>query len=132
MKPTHYSKVDMATWPLRHFTPQELACKGDGMVMVDARAAHALQSMRDFLRGPIIVNSAYRSPEYNKKVGGAPGSKHMLGQAFDIRITPFLSREKIHELAKRAGFTGFGDYDTFVHVDVGPARYWDLRKKKGE
>ena len=34
--------------------------------------------------GVIIVNSAYRTPEYNKSVGGVPNSQHTKGQAVDI------------------------------------------------
>ena len=36
--------------------------------------------------GPIIINSGYRSPELNKKVGGAPTSNHLTGCAVDIRV----------------------------------------------
>ena len=35
---------------------------------------------------PIIINSGYRSPELNKKVGGAPTSNHLTGCAVDIRV----------------------------------------------
>ena len=33
---------------------------------------------------PIIINSAYRSPQVNKAVGGAPTSNHLTGCAADI------------------------------------------------
>ena len=35
---------------------------------------------------PIIITSGYRSPELNKKVGGAPTSNHLTGCAMDIRV----------------------------------------------
>ena len=35
---------------------------------------------------PIIINSGYRSPEVNKKVGGAPNSNHLTGCAADIKV----------------------------------------------
>lgn len=33
---------------------------------------------------PITVNSGYRSPELNKRVGGARNSQHIAGEAVDI------------------------------------------------
>ena len=35
--------------------------------------------------GPIIINSGYRNEVYNRQVGGARNSQHLLGQAADIR-----------------------------------------------
>lgn len=31
-----------------------------------------------------VINSGWRPPEHNAKVGGAPNSKHIFGQAIDI------------------------------------------------
>jgi hypothetical protein len=45
----------------------------------------------DMTRGgrekPIIINSGYRSPQLNKKIGGVPTSNHLTGCAVDIRVT---------------------------------------------
>ena len=35
---------------------------------------------------PIIINSGYRSPQLNKKIGGVPTSNHLTGCAADIRV----------------------------------------------
>ncbi len=35
---------------------------------------------------PIIINSGYRSPQLNRKIGGAPNSNHLTGCAADIRV----------------------------------------------
>lgn len=134
MKPVHYNKVKKTDWGWPDFTPKEIACKGDGMILIDRAAMDSLQRLRTLIGRPLIINSGYRSPEYNKKVGGAPKSQHVLGKAFDIKLTKEVSRDLIKYLAPNAGFSGIGDYDTFVHVDTGPQRYWDLRTSatKGE
>lgn len=49
-------------------------------------AEEVLQPIRDGWRAPIIVNSAYRSQEVNKAVGGSKTSQHLKGEAADITI----------------------------------------------
>ena len=51
------------------------------------RLAAFLQTIRNELHLPIIVNSAYRSPEVNTKVGGVSSSYHVKGLAADIRCS---------------------------------------------
>lgn len=122
-----HKQVDKEVWKWKSFTPAEIACKGDGSILVDVESMDALQRFRDIVGVPVLINSAYRSEAHNKKVGGAPKSQHVLGKAFDIRITDKLSREAIHAAAEKAGFNGFGDYNNFVHIDTGAKRKWDLR-----
>jgi len=42
---------------------------------------------RDDKEKPIVINSGYRSPQLNKKIGGVPTSNHLTGCAVDIRVT---------------------------------------------
>lgn len=47
-------------------------------------AENVLQPIRNHFKVPIIISSGYRSPEYNKIIGGAHGSQHTKGEAVDI------------------------------------------------
>ena len=51
------------------------------------RLSEFLQIIRNELHLPIIVNSAYRSPEVNVKVGGVSSSYHVKGLAADIKCS---------------------------------------------
>ena len=81
--------------------------------------------LRDRLRKPPFVRSAYRSPEHNRAVGGATRSKHMEGTAFDIAMSNH-DPVAFKAAARAVGFLRFGFYPRsgFIHVDLGPARQW--------
>ena len=67
----------------------------------------------------LIVNSGYRSPEYNKKVGGAESSLHLEFSALDIRC-PQAPASVVADYARQdpdAARLGIGEYSGFVHVD---------------
>ena len=50
------------------------------------RVCEWLEELRSRAGAPIIINSGYRSPQLNKKVGGAATSNHLTGCAVDIRV----------------------------------------------
>jgi len=121
----HFSEVPEADWPWTYFSPREIACKGTGSILVNEEALNKLQSLRSLLNKPLVLTSAYRSPEHNKKVGGAKNSQHMRGIAFDVRMENHDPHE-FERAARAVGFTGFGYYPKsgFMHIDTGPARTW--------
>jgi hypothetical protein len=45
-----------------------------------------LEVLRERYNAPIIINSGYRSPQLNKKIGGVATSNHLTGCAADIRV----------------------------------------------
>jgi hypothetical protein len=47
-------------------------------------AEKVFQPLREWVGGPIKINSFFRSPELNKKIGGSKTSQHCKGQAIDI------------------------------------------------
>ena len=46
---------------------------------------HLLLEPARVVAGPLIINSGFRNPEVNQRVGGVRTSQHLLGQAADIR-----------------------------------------------
>ncbi len=124
----HWRDVPEGTWRWPNFSPAEIACRGTGAIKINTEAMDKLQALRDRLDKPLIVRSAYRSPEHNRAVGGAPASKHMLGTAFDIAMSNH-DPVAFEAAAREVGFLGFGYYPRsgFMHVDLGPARQWGER-----
>lgn len=105
-----------------HFKVKEFAC-GDGSdaVLVAPRLVMVLETIRAHFGAPVIIHSAYRTPQYNAKVNGAAHSQHCYGMAADISI-------KGHAPAEVAAFArsimpdwgGVGIYTEkgFTHIDV--------------
>ncbi len=81
------------------------------------------QAIRDHFGVPVTVNSAFRTEPYNRKVGGAGKSYHLTGQAFDIVVKGHTPLE-VARHAQSLGIPGIIQYNSFVHVDSRPTRYW--------
>lgn len=87
------------------------------------KLASQLQFLRDYTGRPITINSAYRCPEHNAKVGGSKTSQHLLGKAADITIQSLKPAEVfviIEDLIDMGELLqgGVGNYDTFTHYDI--------------
>lgn len=119
----HYSLVPKESWHWVYFTPKELASRGNGALKINIQALDKLEWVRTQIGKPLVILSAYRDPIHNQKVGGAPYSRHLQGDAFDISLRHHDVAQLV-DLCKQAGFTGFGYYPTFLHVDCGRAREW--------
>lgn len=84
------------------------------------KQAAYMEQVRTLLGAPIIINSWYRSPELNKKIGGSKSSAHMKGLACDF-VSPFGSPLKVAKHLLRAGLTGFDQliYEgTWIHLGL--------------
>lgn len=84
--------------------------------------AQNLQVLRDHVDKTITINSGYRSPEHNKAVGGAKFSRHVIGDAADIKVagmTPKAVAAIIEQLIAEGKMKqgGLKAYATFVHYD---------------
>ena len=121
----NWKTVPARLWRWPDFSPAEIACRGTGKLRINEDALDKLQGLRTTLGKPMIVNSGYRSPEHNKRVGGAAQSMHLEGKAFDISMANHDPASFI-AAARAAGFMGIGTYprSNFIHIDTGPARAW--------
>ena len=74
----------------------------------------------------LTVTSAFRTPELNRRCGGAAGSKHLLGLAMDIRTMEMTNDEKVEFVRQCAtyGALAFGFYNRFIHFDIFGKRNW--------
>jgi len=60
-----------------NFTISEFACNdGSDVVLISQQLVSILQKIRNWAKAPVHINSAYRTPTYNKKIGGATYSQH--------------------------------------------------------
>ena len=75
----------------KNFKVYEFACKDDSntsnTIYIDDALVTILQKIRDWAGAAVKINSGYRTPQYNAKVGGASESYHTKGQAADIVVT---------------------------------------------
>lgn len=89
-------------------------------------AAHNLMDVKE----PYLLLSGYRSPKTNAMLrarsrGVAKNSRHMRGQAADLRLSSrSVSQMYRAAVACRGGGVGRYSGSNFVHMDCGPVRSW--------
>lgn len=76
-----------------------------------------LDRCREVAGIPFVVNSAYRTPEYEKSKGRSGSGAHTFGRAADIRCDDSVSRWRIVFAALQVGFMRIGIGKTFIHLD---------------
>jgi len=98
--------------------------------------ADKLEGLREFLSQqfgqevPLAINSWYRPPEVNERVGGASNSQHLYGKAADVvpkGINIHAAQrvaEKYWLRGEKLGGFGRGANKGFLHFDTGPPRSW--------
>ena len=125
-----------------NFSWREFYCPlAKSLPLTDLAVHHVskLQLLREGLGRGLRVNSGYRSPEHNVRVGGATQSMHLEFASDVTPISPFGDDEervdwldKIASIAEDLGFSGIGRYNSFVHLDCRafidrPQARWDKR-----
>jgi zinc D-Ala-D-Ala carboxypeptidase len=96
---------------------------------LQALAVHVLQPVRDHYGKGVKVNSGFRHPDVNAKVGGSKTSDHCKGMAADIEIPGIPNAELAEWIRSNLPFTqvilefytqGVPD-SGWVHVSYDPA-----------
>lgn len=112
-----------------HFSWPEFACPCCFEVQIDPWLILGLELLRGHIGLPIHINSGFRCPANNARVGGSPRSQHLAGRAADIRVTglsPLVLAAAAETVpAFRDGGIGVYSDQAFVHVDArnGRARW---------
>jgi zinc D-Ala-D-Ala carboxypeptidase len=85
---------------------------------MDVNFLAKLDEAREYANIPFVINSAFRTVEHNKAVGGTSNSSHLKGLAVDISVTNSVTRGIVLEALIAVGFTRIGIAKTFIHVDL--------------
>lgn len=107
-----------------HFQGVEMACKdGTEEYMYAPELMKVLENVREHFNKPVIINSGYRTPEWNTRVGGAKNSYHMKGMAADIVVKGVNAKQVAEYASVIMQNGGVIRYTNFTHIDVRSKRY---------
>jgi hypothetical protein len=125
--------VALELWSLRwpNFPPHEIACRGTGVLIVQAEFMDRLQALRNSLAEPMHVTSGCRSASYNASpsVRGKASSFHICDEdpgkrgqigclAVDVAAPDGAYRGDLFEAAWCLGWSvGWNAVKKFLHLD---------------
>ena len=130
-----------------HFRLREFANSLDGnKLLINPEVISFYQDLEKFrvwYGRPMVITSGYRSPEFNKSVGGVSNSYHLRGLAIDFklpqeyfemtvtrRVSFILNiRTKWYGLCRLSGHYGSVVlYDSWLHLSYWPYQYWEDKR----
>lgn len=107
-----------------HFRASEFSCKdGNKEFLVADKLIDTLEAIRKHFNSPVIINSGYRTPSWNSKIGGASNSYHCKGMAADIKVKGHTSKEVAEYASRIMEKGGVIRHENFVHIDVREEKY---------
>ena len=115
-----------------YFTVNEFICKCGKCKSIPEELeadilylAKQLRIIRQIVNAPIIINSGIRCYNHNKRIGGVKNSRHLKGQAVEIRSTEYTAVQLYNIIeAMRSkgiiylGYTQLYRNKGFVHIDT--------------
>lgn len=110
------SQLVSPNFRVKEFAQKDYRCD---KIIIDTELINILEDIRKHFGKPIFITSAYRTPEYNEKIGGAKNSQHCKGTAADIKMYMVPASEVQSYLKhKYPNKYGIGSYRNFTHIDV--------------
>lgn len=109
-----------------HFSRAEFACKcGCGFNTVDAELLVILEALRGHFDEMVKITSGCRCADHNRRVGGRPKSKHLIGRAADVQVDN-VSPSRVADYFSDTwpDLYGVGRYPTFTHFDSRDGYAW--------
>lgn len=111
----------------RYFTVAELSRSSEAVrnnidntpppgvkVKLNSLITRLLDPVRERWGKPITVNSGFRCPVLNGKVGGAPNSRHIKGEAADITAGSPQENEKLFDMIVAMQKAGEIQFDQLI------------------
>ena len=117
----------------KHFNVQEFKCKcgKNHDILINLNLVWNLEKIMDILNCSMtIINSGYRCPEYDKKIGGFVG-QHGVGNAVDAvfydKNKKVISTKILSCIAQDLNIGGIANITssyTAIHLDVRKSNFW--------
>jgi len=118
---------------IKYFKAEEFRCKHCGKILIHNSLIDILEELRENLKKPVIITSAYRCPVHNRRIGGVNNSAHVKGYAVDVKANS-KTRYEILRFLFAKGITRIGIASNFIHFDVDPKKpqnvVWLYGKKR--